>query len=433
MKEDFSYDKILTVIEKTISSSSFYWQSLSLLCCFFVAFLFYKLSRKFLLPTIISSTLKKNIALNRLVTRYMIPLLYPCFAFIFLGLGLSIYSEFFKETIVFTTTFKLIALFLFLRFLRISSNNTFVTNLAGFFLMPALVLDIFGLLDPTIILLDQYAFKIGAVRISIYLVCKAIIVLLIVFWLSTLVSKKSKSYLDNSKNIKSSTKGIISKFIDIFVYAVMIIVLLKTFGVDMTTLAVLGGAIGVGIGFGLQKIASNFISGIILLFEKSVEVGDIVEIDNGNIFGTIKHFGGRYTLVEGSDGKEIMIPNEDFIIGKVTNWTYSNNRARVEINVGVAYGSDLEKVREVMLGCAKEHPRCLNYPEAECFVTQFGDYDIKFTLYFWISDIVEGRARPKSEVMLNIWNAFKENKIEIPMPQREVKNVGAEAVHTQRS
>ncbi len=349
MKNEISFDQIFAAIEKAISSSSFYWQSLSLLGCFLISFLFYKLSRKFLLPALIASSLKKNIALNRLVTRYLIPLLYPIFAVAFLGLGLSIYSEFFKEAIVFETTLKLIALFLFLRFLRISSNNTFITNLAGFFLMPALVLDIFGLLDSAIILLDEYAFKIGAVRISAYLVIKAIIVLMLVFWLSTFVSKKSKSFLDNSKSIKSSTKGIISKFIDIFVYSVVAIVLLKTFSVDMTTFAVIGGAVGVGIGFGLQKIASNFISGIILLFEKSVEIGDIVEIDNANIYGTVKHFGGRYTLVEAVDGKEIMIPNEDFIIGKVTNWTYSNNRARVEINVGVAYGSDLEKVREIMM------------------------------------------------------------------------------------
>lgn len=109
----------------------------------------------------------------------------------------------------------------------------------------------------------------------------------------------------------------------------------------MTALAVIGGAVGVGIGFGLQKIASNFISGIILLFERSVEVGDMVEIDRGDIFGTIKYFGGRYTLVEAFDGKEVMIPNEDFIIGKVTNWTFSNNRVRIEVPVGVSYSSDL--------------------------------------------------------------------------------------------
>ncbi len=423
MKDKISYDQLLEVLEKTVASSSLYWQSLSLILCFILSYIFYKISRKFIFPKIISSTLKKNIELNRLVTRYLIPLLYPIFAVIFLAIGLSIYSEFFKETILFSTTLKLVALFLFLRFLRISSNNSFIANIAGSFLIPALILDIFGMLDLVIEYLDFYAFKIGNVRISIYLVIKAIIVLMIVFWISSLVSKKSKSYVDNSKSIKSSTKSIIAKFIDIIVYAIVIIILLKTFGVDMTTLAVIGGAVGVGIGFGLQKIASNFISGIILLFEKSVEIGDVVELDGGNIYGIVKHFGGRYTLIEGSDGKEIMVPNEDFIIQKVTNWSYTNNRARIEINLGVAYGSDLTMVRDILLNCARENSRCLNYPEAECFVTSFGEYDIKFTLYFWISDIVEGRAKPKSDVLINIWDKLQENNIRIPLPQREIKSL----------
>jgi small-conductance mechanosensitive channel len=423
MKESISYDKLLEVLEKTVASSSLYWQTLSLILCFILSYVFYKLSRKFIFPKIIFLALKKNIELNRLITRYLIPLLYSIFAVIFLTIGLSIYSEFFKETILFSTTLKLVTLFLFLRFLRISSNNSFVANIAGFFLIPALILDIFGMLDLVIEYLDFYAFKIGNVRISIYLVVKAIIVLMIVFWISSLVSKKSKSYVDNSKNIKSSTKSIIAKFIDIIIYAIVIIILLKTFGVDMTALALIGGAVGVGIGFGLQKIASNFISGIILLFEKSVEIGDVVELDGGNIYGIVKHFGGRYTLIEGSDGKEIMVPNEDFIIQKVTNWSYTNNRARIEINLGVAYGSDLKMVRDILLNCAQENSRCLNYPEAECFVTSFGEYDIKFTLYFWISDIIEGRAKPKSDVLINIWDKLQENNIRIPFPQREIKSL----------
>lgn len=418
---EINYDKILEVIEKTISSSSLYWQSFSLILCFTFAFITYKFSRRFIFPKIIATTLKRNTELNRLVTRYILPMLYPIFAITFLTVGLSIYSQFFKEMVLFETMMKLIALFLFLRFLRISSNNNFVANVAGLFLMPALILDIFGALQPTIDYLDQYAFKIGNFRISIYLVLKGFVVLLIVFWFSSLISKKSKSFVDSSKTIKSSTKNIIAKFIDIFIYAAVIIVILKTFGVDMTTLAVIGGAIGVGVGFGLQKIASNFISGIILLFEKSIEIGDIVELDNGNIFGTVKHFSSRYTLVESMDGKEIMIPNEEFIINRVTNWTYSNSRARIEITLGVAHGSDLNQVREIMLACAKEHPRCLSYPEAECFVTSFGEFDVRFVLYFWISDIVEGRQGPKSEVQMNIWNTFKENGIEVPVPKRELK------------
>jgi|GEM_PF-537873 len=424
-QENIDYGKLFEIAEKTVSDSDFYWQSLSLIGCFIISYFFYYLTKKIFLPKVISAALKKNLSLSKFINRYIFSLLYPLFSVVFLAIGLSIYAQFFKETILFSTTLKLVTLFLFLRFLRVSSNNSFVANIAGSFLIPTLILDILGLLYPTIEYLDQYALKIGAVRISVYLIIKAFIVLLILFWASSLIIKKSKSYIDNSKTIKSSTKGIISKFVDIVVYSTVGIIILKTFGVDMTTLAVLGGAIGVGIGFGLQKIASNFISGIILLFEKSVEIGDWVEIDNGNILGVVKHFGGRYTLIECFDGKEIMVPNEDFIIGKVTNWTYSNNAARIEINIGVSYDSDLEKVREVLMDSAAQHPRCVNYPIIECFLTEFDEYDIKFTLYFWVSDLTQGRSSAKSEVMFNIWQKFKEHKIRIPFPQREVNVLAA--------
>lgn len=419
MKQDhIDYSKILTVIESIISSSSFYWQSLSLIFCFIISYIFYNLAKKFFFVQVIAKTIKKNSGLTHINAKYLTPLLYPTSAMLFVALGFSIYSQFFKETILFSTTLKLLTLFIFLRFLRISSNSTFVANAAGIFLMPTLILDIFGLLDSTIEYLDQYAFEIGNIRVSIYLVIKAFISLLIIFWLSNLIRKKSKYYIDSSKEIKSSTKNIISKLIDIVIYSTIIITLFKIFGVDMTTIAVIGGAVGVGIGFGLQKIASNFISGLILLLEKSVEIGDIVELDGRNIFGTVKHFGGRYTLLECPDGREMMIPNEDFIINKVTNWTYSNSRARIEINIGVAYKSDMEKVKEIMINCAKENSRCLSYPEVECFIDEFGEFSVKFTLLFWISDITAGRSATKSEVMMNILKQFKESDIEIPVLQR---------------
>lgn len=423
MNNQVSFDKFFSAIEKVVSHSNFYFQSLSIISCFVVAFIIYKLIRIFIFPKLASKALKKNAELNLVINRYFLPLLYPTISVVFLAIGLSIYERIFSEILVFTTTIKLTILFTFLRFLRISSNNSFLANAAGLFLFPALLLDVFGFLKPTITYLDQYALHIGSFRVSIYLIIKGFTVLLLVFWLSGLISKKSKSFIESSRNIKSSTKIIITKFIDIFVYSIVGLTILKTFGVDMTALAVIGGAVGVGIGFGLQKIASNFISGIILLFEKSVEVGDMVEIDRGDIFGTIKYFGGRYTLVEAFDGKEIMIPNEDFIIGKVTNWTFSNNRVRIEIPVGVSYSSDLGKAKKIMLDAANSHERCLGYPAAECFITEFGDSSINLLLHFWVSDIVEGRLGPKSDVMMEIWERFQANGIVIPFPQREVKMV----------
>jgi small-conductance mechanosensitive channel len=324
MEFKINIDKFLDTVIKTLTSPSLYWQSFSLILCFIFSYFFYSIIRHNLIQKILNLSTNSR-EFNNIFKKYFLPLLLPILSLFFLILAYFIYQQFFKETILISTTIKLIALFFFLRMIRISSNNTFITNATGFFLVPALILHIFGALDPTISYLDELYFKIGKIKISVYIIIKAFIVLLLVFWLSSLISRKSKSYVDNSKNIKSSTKGIISKFIDILVYSIVALIILKTFGVDLTTIAVIGGAVGVGIGFGLQKIASNFISGIILLFEKSVEVGDIVELDKGSIYGTVRHFGGRYTLVEATDGKEIMIPNEEFIINKVTNWTFYNN------------------------------------------------------------------------------------------------------------
>jgi small-conductance mechanosensitive channel len=423
MEFTINIDKFVDTVFKTLTSPSLYWQSLSLILCFIFSYFFYSIIRHNLIQKILNLSTNSR-EFNTIFKKYFLPLLLPILSLFFLILAYFIYQQFFKETILISTTIKLIALFFFLRMIRISSNSTFITNATGFFLVPALILHIFGALDPTILYLDDLYFKIGKIKISIYILIKAFIVLLLVFWLSSLVSRKSKSYIDGSKTIKSSTKGIISKFIDILVYSIVALIILKTFGVDLTTIAVIGGAVGVGIGFGLQKIASNFISGIILLFEKSVEVGDIVELDNGSIYGTVRHFGGRYTLVEATDGKEIMIPNEEFIINKVTNWTYSNNRARIEIQIGVGYQSDLNKTKEIMLSSAKSYKKCIAYPEPECFVTSFNEYDITMTLHFWISDIVDGRLGAKSDVMIEVFNALKENNIEIPFPQREVKIIG---------
>jgi len=356
-----------------------------------------------------------------LIKKYYLPLLWLVCNFLIFIITAFFYHFFYQPSFLLNSISKLLAILVVFRFIRIAIASSLLSGLIIILLVPTFFLHVFGMLDAVISYLDQFAFKLGKIRISIYLILKIIIVLLSVMYIASFLSKKIKNYVGENREIKINTKNIINKFVDIVTYSAVFIIILKTFGVDLTAFAVIGGAIGVGIGFGLQKIASNFISGIILLLEKSVEVGDIVELENGNIFGTVKYFGGRYTLVEAMDGKEIMIPNEEFIVNKVTNWTYSNNRARIEIIVGVAYGSDLLKTKQIMLDCAKEHKKCLSYPEAECFLSVFDDYDIKFTLYFWINDIVEGRFGAKSDVMIAVYQKLTANNIIVPVPQREVK------------
>jgi small-conductance mechanosensitive channel len=387
--------------------------------CLILAILTYKIFKKFLPPKDTENKQPNNI-FNRFFYSYFIPLFLPILMIFILSIGAVIFSALLKDVFLFLSFIQLLALFTFLRFLRILFNSSLIANLVGFFLIPAILLNILGILEPTILFLDQFAINIGKVRISIYSAIQSFMILSVVFWSSGLISRKTKSYFSKSKDLKASTKGIISKFIDITLYFVVFVIILRVFGVDMTTFAVLGGAIGVGIGFGLQKIASNFISGIILLLEKSVEVGDLVDLDDGVTYGTITHFSGRYTLIETFDGKEIMVPNEDFITSKVTNWTYNNNRGRIDIKLRISYDSDIRKAQEIILKCASDHPRCLKYPAPECYVTDFSDIGIDLINLFWIGDVSHGRKGPKNDVMIDILDGFKANGIKIPFPQREV-------------
>jgi len=266
---------------------------------------------------------------------------------------------------------------------------------------------------------ERLAFHVGHMRLSVYILIKSFFTIIILFWLAGIFTEFGEGRLKNLRKIKSSNRTLIIKAFQVIVYFIVLLIALNILGIDLTGLAIFSGAIGIGIGFGLQKITSNFMSGIILLFEKSVEEGDLVELGD-NTAGFVRQTGARYTLIETFEGREIMIPNEDFITNRVTNWTFSNTRGRIDINLGVSYGSDLDLVSQLILDAANEHPRCSQTPQAECFLVDYGESAVGFTLYFWVDNIIEGLKRPRSDVLFSIWAKFKENNIEIPFPQRDV-------------
>jgi small-conductance mechanosensitive channel len=223
-----------------------------------------------------------------------------------------------------------------------------------------------------------------------------------------------------TSRLSYNSRALIVKLTEIVLYFIAFMITLNVVGVDLTALAVFGGALGVGIGFGLQKITSNFFSGIILLVEKSIKAGDLIEIASGTT-GTVKQLAMRYTLIETADGREVMIPNEDLIVGRVTNWTYTTSHARIDITIGVAYEADMDKARALMIEAATEHPRCIAEPAPNCFMREFADSSVNFMLIFWVDDVTQGRLGPQSDVMFSILRKFAANRIEIPYPQREMR------------
>ena len=230
-----------------------------------------------------------------------------------------------------------------------------------------------------------------------------------------------KTGYSKTTTTNTSARNITTVLIDVVLYFALFLMILNIIGVDITTVAVIGSAIGIGIGFGLQKITSNFISGLILLFEKSIKEGDVVGLSNlQEEMGFVKHFGIRYTLIRTFNNKEIMVPNEDFITNKVTNWTFSDKEIRIRIDVGVSYNSDLELVKKLILEAANEyHDKNVRHNPI-CFLDGFGDSSVDFILYVWVSDVNTVQHAKRSDILFSIWNKFKDHNIEIPFPQRDL-------------
>ena len=284
---------------------------------------------------------------------------------------------------------------------------------------PITILNIFNLWGSFVEYMDSYSFTLGQVTISLYQIIKTVLVILILIRLAKVLTQFSEKKIHGTASIRSSNKVLVVKLFQIILYFLIFLVGLDSLGISITTLAVFSGAIGVGLGFCLQKITSNFISGIILLLEKSLEIGDLIELSDGTT-GFVRRSGARYILIETSQGKEVLVPNEDFITQRVTNWTYSNHKGRIEIPLSISYDSDIELAKKIILETAASHPRCSQKPIPVCYIREFANSSINLLLQFWVDDIVEGTYGPQSDIMLSIWQKFKESNIKIPCSQHEV-------------
>jgi small-conductance mechanosensitive channel len=299
------------------------------------------------------------------------------------------------------------------------TKSVWITAVSGIGMMGLWMIHAYGFLSRFLIGMNQYAVSIGSWQMTPWRFLKSIVMVLIFLWATSMVSQLFKNRMKQLKTLKIGTREILIKSFDILIYVILGLLVLHLLGLDLSTLTVIGGALGVGIGFGLQKITSNFISGLILLFEKSIEIDDLVELEGG-IYGFIRRLGSRYTLIETFDGKEVLIPNEDFITNRVTNWTFSNRNGRIDIDVGVSYQSDIELAQSLILAAATEHPRCVFNPPPECHLREFGSSSVNFKLLFFVSDVELGRWSVQSEVMIAIWKKFKDHHIEIPFPQCDI-------------
>lgn len=279
-------------------------------------------------------------------------------------------------------------------------------------------LDIIGLLQPVIALLDGAALKIGESRISIWLVIKAGIALIIMLQLVSMLSSLLESRIKRAGDLSPSIQLLLIQIGKIALFTVAVLLALELIGVDLTALAVFTGALGLGIGFGLQKVVSNLFSGLLLLIDRSIKPGDVVSLANGH--GRVNKMGARFVSVITPDGIEHLIPNEKFITDTVENWSYSDHLVKLVVPVGVSYMSDLNKVIEIVETSASEIDRVLSEPAPACRLIGFGDSSVDFNAFLWISDPQNGVYGPRHQFLMRVWDRFHEEGIEIPFPQQDL-------------
>ena len=301
-------------------------------------------------------------------------------------------------------------------------RNTFIVRLVSLSAWLVAALSILGLLEPTIDALDSVSIVLGGLRLTPLLLIKLGLFLVVALWLTNLASNFVESWITRSGDLTPSLQVLLIKIIRLGLMVFAIAVVLSAVGINLSALAIFSGAAGVGIGFGLQKIVANFISGIILLADKSVKPGDLVTI--GDSTGRINEMKTRYISVAAGDGREFLIPNEDLITQKVVNWTYTDKNTLVKVNFGTNYDADPRLVCKLAVDIAAAAPRAIKSKPPSCILVEFAEAGMKFSLTFWIAE-PDGMDNVKSEVMLALWDAFKHEGIHVPYPVREIRVRGA--------
>ncbi len=347
-------------------------------------------------------------------------IIFPTLYTLFLALAVVAFNNipFVENYNIITITIQLTIAWAFIRFFSSYINRPVIARWMALIIWGYLLLSVTGLFDGLLVQMDNVGFELGERRITILHVFKTVILLSVLLWLSMLTSRAIEMRLRNVEHFSPSLRVLVSKITRITLIAIAVLFALDAVGIDLTALAVFGGAIGVGLGFGLQKVVSNFISGIILLLDRSIKPGDVIKVED--TYGWVNSLNARFVSVITRDGKEHLIPNELLITERVENWSFSNKNVRIKIPVGISYSADVERALEILREVADESPRVLKHPKPNALMRGFGDSSIDLELRCWIDDPPNGLGNIQSELLVTIWKKFKEDAIEIPFPQRDV-------------
>ncbi len=350
-----------------------------------------------------------------------LPLLLPLLAYAFTALGEQVTRSLFGSGAVIAFG-KRVFLFLAARILVDKIiQDPFLKLLGKYVVIPIAALYALGLLDDAVAWLDATRISMGNISFSVLAIVRGLVAGGFLFWLGRWSNDQSSQYISRQEELRPATRELAAKAAEIVIFGAVFLLLMNIMGISLTSLAVLGGAIGVGLGFGLQKIASNFISGVILLLEGQATVGDYVELDGGEA-GKIVKMGARAAILESFDGRWIVVPNEDFITTRVINYSDSGSANRYEAPFSVSYDTDINKVPALIEEAVARLDFVLDQPEGpDCELRGFGDSGVEFAVEFWVNGLDDGKNRFTPQVLFAIWNTLKANDIEIPYPRRVVE------------
>jgi small-conductance mechanosensitive channel len=298
-------------------------------------------------------------------------------------------------------------------------HNRFVKRLVAFTAWTIAALSILGLLDEVSRALDSVAITLAGLRITPLLVLKTTLLLILALWAALAVGNALEKRLAGSRDLTPSLQVLIGKLMRLTLVVFAVVIVASSIGLDLSALALFSGAVGVGIGLGLQKIVSNFVSGIILLVDKSVKPGDVISV--GDSFGWVVSMNTRHVAVTRRDGREILIPNEDLITSTVINWSYSKDEIRVDLPFPADVGSDPKQVRRAALEAVSQVERVLKTPAPVCHFVGFSSASLDFLLRFWISDPEAGVTNIRSAVLIALWDILKREGIMIPSPIQDLR------------
>ena len=360
------------------------------------------------------------IATSRLFALRFLPLMLPLLAYALTAGGETVTRSLFGsgEVIAFG---KRVFLFLAARqFVSRVLTDRFLNLLGRYVLIPVAALYALGILDDITVKLDETVVALGNIQFSVLSLIRGAIAGSLLFWLGSWSNRQSADYIKKQDELRPATRELAVKAAELAIFGAAFLLLMSIMGIDLTAVAVLGGALGVGVGLGLQQIAANFVSGVILLIEGETTVGDFVVLDGGEA-GKIIKMTARACVLETFDGRQILVPNEHFITTRVVNYSSDTSPNRYEAAFSVSYDTDMNAVPAIVERAVAALPFILQVPDGpDCALKAFGESAVDFSVEFWVSGVDGGKNKYMSPVMFAIWNALKEAGIEMPYPQRVV-------------